>query len=162
MRGLEGYRVRLHDMERPIAQQTALTANQNRDAKKKKQPYTMLDFCVYKPLHAEDLPSGHYGAAALLMVKKGTFPSWALFCFKELQAQATQGYEPALPAIVAEDAVLLHPVESEGGFKGMLIALESASEQVRQFETPNGPVLLGVPHVHTKAIAEEDVVLLRP
>lgn len=156
------YRQRLHDYERPIAQQTALSANASRDPKKKQKPYTMADFCIYKPAHAEDLPSGHYGAAALHLAKRGQFPSWALGFFKELTMQATEGYTPALPAFFAEDALLLHPVPAEGGYKGLLIAQESASEQTREFATPNGPILLNVPHVYTKAIAEEDVILLRP
>ena len=120
--GRKTYRTRLHDNERPIAQQSAIIANQSRDTKKQRKPFTLDDFSIYKPLSEQDMPSGHYGAAAVMLIKNRQFPHWALFCFKELAQGATPGYEPAVPAFFAEDAILLHPKQTEDGYKGLLIA----------------------------------------
>ena len=150
----------LFDYERPIAQLTSLTANGMRDPKKQK-PYRYEDFSFYMPREAQDLPDGAYGAAMLTLVKRGKLPPWALFCFKQLTATASDDYEPAICALQSEDAILLHPRRTEMGYEGLLIAQESASSQRRVFVDDNGlEVVLTVPHVHTKVIAEEDVTLL--
>ena len=87
-------------------------------------------------------------------------PSWALFCFKDLSKVANKSYAPSNCALIAEDAMLLHPIKSEFGWTGLLIAKESASEQVRDFVSDTGEVIrLSVPQIYTKVIAEEDVTL---
>ena len=58
---------------------------------------------------------------------------------------------------MSDDAVLIHPVRTETGYRGLLIARESASMAMRQMVDPStGEVLsLRMPHIHTKIIAEE-------
>ncbi|MGA0100594.1 MAG: hypothetical protein ACO3HF_00990 [Burkholderiaceae bacterium] len=146
--------------ERPIAQQTAIIANQNRDPKKQKKAFSFEDFSFYMPRDARNLPSGSYGAAAVMLLKEKRFPSWALFCYKDLVASARPSYEPELPALIAEDCILLHPTKVAGGWKGMMIAMESASDQKRVFtDGKGGSFVLNVPYVETKFVAEEDVTL---
>lgn len=150
----------LYQYELPIAQQTSLVANQQRDVKRKREPYNLNDFSFFKPVVSGDNPSSHYGSAALSMVKSGTFPSWALFCFKELSSMADPTYIPGVAGFVSEDAVLLHPTKTESGYQGFLIARESAGNQLRDFDDGKGNIVsLRVPPVHTKVIAEEDVTL---
>tara|TARA_B100001173_G_scaffold308276_1_gene318249 strand:- start:489 stop:1064 length:576 start_codon:yes stop_codon:yes gene_type:complete len=150
----------LYQNELPIAQQSAIIANQNRDKKRKIEPYSAKDFCLYKPAERSDAPSSVYGSAAIAMVENGTFPSWALFCFKELLAIADESYKPFVTALVSPDAILLHPSKIEGGYRGMLIAREAASNQLVEFKHPDGStVILTMPPVVTKVIAEEGVTL---
>ena len=150
----------LYQTELPIAQQTALIANQQRDPKRKVEPFKVSDFSFFKPAVSGERPSSHYGSAALAMIKAGTFPSWALFCFKQLSDIADPSYMPGVAGFVSEDALLLHPTKTEHGYQGLLIARESAGNQRRDFVDENGnKVSLSVPAVGTKVVAEEDVTL---
>ncbi len=161
VRGTKARRVELYDYERPIAQQTAILANQQRDPKKQRQPYSMDDFALYRPVDADGTPDGAYGSAMIALVKAKKCPPWALFCYKELSAAADPDYEPALPALVADGAILLHPEKTQDGYKGLLIATEGAGGQRLLFEGGDGSTaLLSVPVIETKVIAQEDVVLL--
>lgn len=150
----------LYQHELPTAQQTALIANQQRDPKKKAEPFKFTDFSFFKPTDSSERPSSQYGSAALVMIKAGTFPSWALFCFKQLSDMADPSYVPGVAGFVSEDAILLHPTKTEFGYKGLLIARESASNQKRDFVDERGnKISLSVPLVHTKTVAEEGVTL---
>ena len=94
------------------------------------------------------------------MVKEDRFPSWALFCFKELSEIADNSYVPSVTGFVSKDALLLHPVKTEDGYKGLLIAQESAGNQTRDFVDSKGNKFsFLVPPVKSKVIAEEDVIL---
>ena len=148
-----------HQNEKPIALMMSMQANQGRDPKKRKTPYKMEDFYLFQPKDEADTASARYGSAAIKMIEDGIYPSWALFCFADLTAQA-DGHPPALLAFVAKDALLLGPVEQPDGFKGLLIAEESASGEAREFTSPCGlTVRLKVPYIRTKAIAEEGITL---
>ncbi len=150
----------LYQQELPTAQQTALIANQQRDPKKKVEPFKLADFSFFKPINSGERPSSQYGSAALAMIKTGTFPSWALFCFKQLSDMADPSYVPGVAGFVSEDAILLHPTKTEFGYKGLLIARESAGNQKRDFVDERGnKISLSIPPVHTKTVAEEDVTL---
>lgn len=151
---------RLYQTELPVAQQSALIANQQRDPKKKAEPFKASDFSFFKPAVDGERPSSHYGSAALAMIKAGTFPSWALFCFKQLSEIADPSYTPGVAGFVSEDAILLHPIKTEHGYTGLLIARESAGNQRRDFMDENGnKVSLVVPAVTTKTVAEEGAIL---
>lgn len=155
-RGLSLYHQHLHDRERPIALLASLQANQNRDRKKHKEPYTYLDFSFYKPRNNEDSPEGYYGASYLELLRKGLLPSWALFCYSAMNDAADPSYIPGEPALIAKDAMLLHPKKKGNGYEGLLIALESAGDQVRTFTSTKGvEVVLRVPYVESKAVARE-------
>ena len=150
----------MHDYERPIALSTSVIASQNRDPKKSK-PLGYGDFSFYKPLEDGDRPDYVYGSAYMTLVKKRKLPAWALFCYKELSQSSSAEYEPEEPAFIAEDAILLHPEKiGTHSYEGLLIAMESASEQRRAFTNTHGEVVyLTVPFIHTKAIAQENMVL---
>ena len=162
MRGSKLRSATLYDYERPIAQQSAILANQQRDPKKQRKPYTMDDFALYRPVDADGTPDGAYGSAMVALVKAKKCPPWALFCYKELVAAADPDYVPTQPALVADGAVLLHPVSTKEGYRGLLIAMEQAGGERLEFTSLSGEVvMLNVPVIDTKVVAEEDVVLLR-
>ena len=75
--------------------------------------------------------------ATLQLIKDKLLPPWALFCYKEIAPSAT-GRAGRLSILVSEDAVLVGPRKVEEGYKGLLIALESASGQTRMFHGPDG------------------------
>ena len=140
----------------------SLHANSNRDAKKQREPYNYLDFSFYKPKDAGEKPDGHNGAAYLELIRLRLLPHWALFCYKELSIHATPGYVPGEPALIASDAILLHPELKPNGYTGLLIAMESASDQRRVFTSTKGTeVTLQVPYVETKFVARENELLTR-
>lgn len=152
----------LYDYERPIAQQSAILANQQRDPKKQQKPYTLDDFALYRPTDADGTPDGAYGSAMVELVKARKCPPWALFCYKQLVAAADPDYVPTKPALIGEGAILLHPTETPEGYKGLLIAMEQASGERMMFTALDGSTaILSVPVIGTKVVAQEDVVLLK-
>jgi len=141
---------------------SSLYANSQRDPKKSQKAYTYMDFSFYKPMESIDIPQSHYGSAYAELVRSKRMPSWALFCFKSLMASVDDKYVPSEPGFVAEDAILLHPEKVQGGYKGLLIATESAGDQRRVFVNSNGEqIWLTVPFIQTKVVAEEGVILLQ-
>lgn len=161
MMGQHHRELTLHEEERPVALLASLMANQNRNTKKQREPYKLDQFCLYKPREQQEIPAYVYGSAAVAAIKRGLLPSWALFCYKQLSAAASNDYEPKVSIMVAEDALILHPIKTEDGWKGMLIAMESAGRQRREFkiEGKEETVWLTVPEIETKMIAVEDVAL---
>lgn len=151
----------LHEQERPVALLSSLMANSGRDPKKKKEPYSMEDFCLYKPTNSEDVPDYYYGSAAIQALERGLLPNWALFCFKALAASASDAYKPQNAIMHATDAILLHPTKVPGGsWTGMMIAQESCSGKPRLFTTEGGDqIWLRMPKISTKVVAEEGVTL---
>ena len=149
-----------HMHEKPIALHMSLAANLQRDSKRKKTPYVMSDFFLFQPKEENNSASARYGSAALQLIADGMYPSWALFCFNELTRNADDE-PPAVLAFIAEDAILLGPMEKgPGSYSGLLIAEESCSLQERTFTSPCGQtVKLKLPHIHTKTIAQEGVIL---
>ena len=159
-RGARGYQERLHDYERPVAHLTSLTANLNRDAKKNKKGYTYEDVSFYRLRDDMDLPDSAYGSAAIELIKRRQMPPWALFCYKQLAESADPAYVPNNCALIAEDAILLHPIKKGSCYTGLLIAQESAGEQRRVFVDDYGnEIALTVPYIDTKTVAIEDVNL---
>lgn len=159
-RGMAEHHKRLHEYERPTALQSSMVANQNRNPKKQQKAYTYLDFSFYKPIGDGETPQEHNGSAYMELIRSKRMPPWGLFCFKSLSASAADGYVPDEPGFVARDAVLVHPEKTAGGWKGLLLAQESASDQYRVFVDSRGNTFkLRVPYVSTKVIAEEGVVL---
>lgn len=154
------YQYELFAHERPIAIQTALHANLNRDSKKRKKPYTPEDYYLYQPRDEQSLPAGRAAAAAIELIRLKQFPSWALFCYKELALAAADREPPALLAFTSDNAILLAPSKTTGGYNGMLIATEKAGDQWIVFDTPDGTTReLYVPEVPTKFVAQDNVML---
>lgn len=158
-KGVDNYHDDLHNRERPSALLASLFVNSKRDTKKNKS-VGWGDFCFYKPRNDGNSASVENGTAMILLAKKGLLPSWCLFCFKEVTTHNDPTYTPETLALIAEDATLIHPVKEAGGYKGLLIAMESASGQRRVFKSENGETItLTVPSIHTKVVAEEGVTL---
>jgi hypothetical protein len=149
---------RLHEYERPIALLTSQNAEVNRNRKKRKKPYTIDEFYLYNNKEELNLPSARYGAAAKKLIEAGQFPSWALFIYKDLVAKADGAQAPDDIALIAKDAIILAPTYEDFECYGMLIALESASEQVRSFSTMHGDFIeLKMPKLDAKVSAIEDI-----
>lgn len=153
------YEQELCAYERPIALQTSMVANQGRDPKKQKKAFTPDDFSYYVPKDQRDLPDGAYGAAAKELANHQRFPSWALFCWRELICNSDDT-PPRLLSLQCKDAILLAPQRTNDGWRGMLIAQESASNKRRVFTDDHGrEYALTVPFVSTKIIAQENATL---
>jgi hypothetical protein len=151
---------KLHEYERPIALLASQTAEINRNRKKRKKPYTIDEFYLYKEKGDQDLPSSRYGAAAKRLIEMGVFPVWALFIYKDLISQADDSLPPEDLALVAEDAIILAPTYEGFECHGMLIAMESASDQIRRFSTVHGDFIeLRMPTLNAKVSAIEDAVI---
>jgi predicted component of type VI protein secretion system len=150
----------MHDTERPIALLTSIYVNSKRDRKKAGKPASYLDFCFYKAADKDSGPSGQYGAAMLELIKLKKNPAWTLFCFKDLAQSADSTFTGDTVALVSKDAILLNPTKDGSTYRGMLIAEESASDQMREFISTDGEkVTLKVPYVETKVVARENEVL---
>ena len=148
----------LHAYEMPIALNTAVYANSQRDPKSNKKAFGPMDFALYKPLEGEG-PDGYYAACYLKALEKKQLPMWALFCYKSV-APSARGAAGVNYALIAEDVILVGHRKTDSGFKGLLIAMESASDQDRDFRDQDGNVYtLRVPTIGTKVIAKEDVTL---
>lgn len=149
----------LHYAERPVALLTQITANIHRDAKKQRKPTPLSEFFMYRRQEMSNLPSGRYGASMLELIKQRQLPSWALFCYKEVTAHASD-VTPTLLAFTHADALILAPRIVNGEVEGLLIAKEAASEKTLKMQSPCGQtIVVKMPYVNTKVIAEEDVSL---
>ena len=155
---LELRRAELHELELPVALNTAVYANSQRDPKSNKKTAGPMDFAFFKPIGGEG-PGGYYAACYLHLVAKKELPNWALFCYKDV-APSARGRVGGQYALFAHDAILIGPRKTESGYKGFLIAQDSASEEVRTFSDPNGNFYdLTLPLIATKVVAKEDVTL---
>lgn len=160
-RGTDLYREQLRDIEKPIALNTSIFANSQRDTKKQRKAFSYEDFAFYLNRKDKNLPDGHYGTAALKLQEAGRYPSWALFCFKELISGASLSYVPNVLALTCEDALILDPQFKENAVTGFLVIMESASLQMRTFTDDKGQQYdILMPEVDTKIIAQEDITLL--
>jgi len=150
----------LHEYERPISLLASQNAEINRNRKKRKKPYAMDEFFLYKDRDDLNLPGARYGAAAKKLIEMGHFPVWALFVYKDLIARADDAIAPEDLALIAEDAIILAPTYEDFECHGMLIAMESASDKVRRFSTVHGDfVELRMPKLQAKVSAIEDAAI---
>lgn len=153
-------RQRLHEYERPIAVLAWQQAELNRDKKKKRQPYTLDDFYLYGNESNINAPNARYGAAAKKLIQMEKFPLWGLFVYKDLISQSENALPPDDLAAIASDCIVIAPIYEDFECSGMLIALESASGQLREFTSINGQVIqMRVPELQNKVNAIEDAVL---
>lgn len=159
-KGAEIHRRELHEKEVGTALLASIHVNSNRDPKKTPKPYSLYDFCFYHEKTEEASASIRYGSAMLQLVRKGKFPSWALFCYAGLGKNADPNHKPDVLAYQCDDVILLAPVKSELGWTGFMVARESASESMRTLTNEHGDVIrLGIPYIETKVVAREDVTL---
>jgi hypothetical protein len=132
----------------------------NRDKKKKNKPYRMDDFYFYQTDENRKLPEPKYGAAAIELIHRQLFPSWALFVYKDLKERAGNALPPELLAFTCDDAIILAPSIEGHIVRGMLIAGNESSELVRQMKSPCGRVItVRMPRITNRYMADEDVEL---
>ena len=150
----------LHDYERPISYLAFQNAEMNRDRKKQRKPFQLNEFYFYNDKEKLNLPEPKYGAAALALIQRRLFPSWALFAYKDLKERAGNALAPEVLCIQCEDALLLAPATEDHTITGLLIACESASDQVRKMASPCGlEVEVRLPVISHKYEAIEDAEL---
>lgn len=103
-------------------------------------PLPELDeLCLYRTRESGDAPPPEAGAAMLALIRAQQFPGWALCFYEPLEAVGRGQDPPPTLALVAEDAILLAPRFTPGGWTGFLVAEEQASGQPRAFHPPEQP-----------------------
>lgn len=149
----------LHLQERPIAMLAAQNANLNRDVKKRKTPFALDDFYLYQPADMINAPAERYGAAAYWLVENQMYPSFALFCFPELNKRRGKNV-PTVVAYLHKHAVLLAPVKRDGFVKGLLIAENHVEHKVIDMRSPCGQeITVKIPGIGQEVAAQEDISL---
>lgn len=130
----------LHEL--PVAQLTALMANINRDPKKG-EPFTALQFCVYRDdERSSDQLSPEVAAVALELRHEGLCPPLLLTAWKEILASAKPGIQrPAVRALRSDDdAVWVLAPSWEGQHcRGGLVVVNgqiSGTVVVRELDRP--------------------------
>ena len=103
----------------------------------------MADFCWHLPPAADgDKPQGppaEAGAAMLAICEQQQVPGFAM-AFYDALATAGEGVNPPTPlALLADDALLLAPVEHQDGWRGLLLAEDTAAGQARAFRLADDP-----------------------
>ena len=96
----------------------------------------MEDFCFFLPPKDEataDKPPAVAGAAMLALCELRQVPGFAMAFYDALASAGEGTPPPPLLALVAEDALLLAPVEQQDGWRGLLLAEETAAGQERIF-----------------------------
>lgn len=107
-----------------------------------------------------NLPEPKYGAAAMELIKRELFPSWALFTYPELKKRAEDALPPELLCYQCEDAIILAPDINDGHVSGMLIAAKTASDQSRTMVSPCGrSITVMMPQILGKFEANEEMEL---
>lgn len=112
-------------------------------------------------------PPAQAGAAMLELIRRGMFPSFALFVHGDLKAAGKGESPPPRLAWLSDDAILLAPYPlEEGGWGGFLIAQAEAAGRVIEFRSERGErVMLRVPeHVAERGaeMAEDQAILSPP
>jgi hypothetical protein len=105
----------------------------------------MEDFCWFLPPkvggEATAGPPAEAGAAMLALCEgqQVQIPGFAM-AFYDALATAGEGITPPTPlALLADDALLLAPVEHQEGWRGLLLAEDTAAGQVRAFRMAGDP-----------------------
>ena len=148
---------KLHEAEAPIALQTSLIANTNRDPKKTKKPFSMEDFFLYQPKDTQNIPKSTYGAAGMKLLEMGLLPPWALFIYKDLQ-QSASGLPPQLLAFIHESAIILAPIVKQHSVKGMLICEDKAQGETIEMKSPCGQqIKVAIPNLNGHYAAIENI-----
>ena len=141
----------MHAAERPIANLHAWYATNHRDTEKRREAFTLEEFCWFLPPKDQgeaEGPPAAAGAAMLALCELRQVPGFAM-AFYDALATAGEGTPPPSPlALLAEDALLLAPIEHQDGWRGLLLAEDTAAGQERSFrlaEDPSQVVTLLVP-----------------
>jgi hypothetical protein len=102
----------------------------------------MEEFCWFLPPKDEgeaEGPPAVAGAAMLALCELRQVPGFAMGFYDAL-ATAGEGTAPPSPlALLADDALLLAPVEHQDGWRGLLLAEDTAAGQERTFRLADDP-----------------------
>lgn len=80
-----------------------------------------------------------------------------MFAYKDLKARAEDALPPEFLCLQCEDAIILAPDIEGRVVRGMLIAGETASGQLREMSSPCGKVVTArMPEIKGKFIADEE------
>jgi len=135
-------RVELHEEEVPVANLAALTANINRNADDRKEPYRLEDFAFYGEREEATRVGSAAGAAFKAAGVAGLLPPWALFCWEAVTAGVQDpppGASQEPPAVAFGDGVVVAAPEEVGGtLRGLLVARKEASGKAVEIRTPAG------------------------
>lgn len=97
------------------------------------------DLYLYRQPEPGDLPPAAAGAAMLALLEREEFPDWAVAFYDSLNAVGRNHPAPARLALISEDAILLAPTLEPGGWRGFLIAEDTAINQPRSFRLAGDP-----------------------
>jgi hypothetical protein len=96
----------------------------------------------------------------MALIQRGQFPHWALFSYQELSKNADDCLPPSVLCFQSDNAIILAPSIKDGICRGMIIALESASNKELTMESPCGRTIrVKMPQVKSKVIAQENCCL---
>jgi hypothetical protein len=150
-------RERLHNEERSTAYISLQIAEYTRDRKARRKPYSLDEFYFFKDPEDMNLPEPRFGAAAMALAERNLLPIWSLFAFAELKRRAGDTRPPDLLCLICDDALILAPKVDGEKVDGMLIALKSASNEIREMRTPDGDtILIRLPPITDKVVAIEE------
>jgi len=140
-----------------------MTANLNRDQKKRKKPYALSDFTFFAALEEQAQAPAAAGAAMLQLIRDNEFPSFGLFIYSQLR-EAGQGVDvPKRVALRAENCIVLAPYrKSQTQWAGLLICEAPAMGHIQDFRDDAGVIWrLRVPVIGDAGgvLAAEDSVL---
>lgn len=154
-------------MELPIAQLTWWTAEINRDHDKRREPFELEDFLLFRPAGPEnDGPPPIAGAAMRELIRRKLFPRFAMAFYPALEKVGVELPPPERLAFIAADAILMAPRPLPSNqWGGFLIAEHQAAGQLREFRSVDGdrdPVWLeiGVPSEPGGAVWVEEAACL--
>ena len=158
-KGHELRRRDLHAGELPVANLAALMANINRDSKKNKKGFNVMDFAFYAEEKDLNLPDEAPAAAYMHLLENKKIPAWALFCYKEFQSRGKDVEPPQPVAAIGEGVLLLAPKEKNGGLEGLLLARSEVSGEQVQASIAGYEITLAIPEFTEQIIAREDVFI---
>ena len=140
----------------PVANLASLMANVNRDTKKVKKPYGVIDFCFYAPDDSVNKPDDGPRNAYMALLAEKKLPRWALFVFADMKPGNAMA-APAPVAAIGENFVLLAPQRRSGGLEGLLMATSEVSGQHIEVEMDGETLTVAVPDFEGHAVAREHV-----
>ncbi len=101
------------------------------------------DLYLFRQQQASQGPPPAAGAAMLALLDVERFPPFAMAFFDVLEPVGRDHPPPVRLALVADDAILLAPSPTATGWRGFLVAEDTASGQVREFRWPGDPLVVG-------------------
>ena len=132
-------------LEYPIAQLSTLTANINRDAKHRKQPFELQDFLLFTQSTDEQSIRPEAGAAALTMRATGQpLPSVLYGVWPDIVQAAQQCKKPPLIRALISDCqtvALLAPSREHDNWRGLLAVTQQPSGNVITLHDHDRPLL---------------------